>query len=151
MHKVGHAGESLAHVVKDDLHANLSRFKLGLAVLNNRLAVLVKNGNYVKHLELVVVCVLNIADVILDIIVILLDVCLERFKVVFNGGAHRAHHRSERIVNVDLVCITVVLFVGCISHSREHSGHILSCFLNSQRIGGECILLHLRNKGVDTG
>ena len=63
-------------------------------------------------------------------------------KVVLLCCRHSRHHRSERVVNVDLSGITVVLRIRNASHSREHSRHILRVLLNGQWIGGKGILLN---------
>ena len=131
-HKLAHAREGTAHVGEEGLHAHLHS-ALG-----------------VVDLEVVVVCILNIADVVLQLICVLLEILLERLEVVLYGGGHSAHHSTERVVDVDHTGITVIFGAGYAGHSREHRRQILRVLLKGEGISREGVLLHLRDEGVDT-
>ena len=133
LQKLAHTGESIAKVSENGLHTDLDLTVLG------------------KHLEIVIVCKLYIGNEVLDIVIVGVKILLERRKVVLNGRGHSAHHRTERIVNVDHSRILVILRAGYAGHCRKHSGHILNVKLKGKRIGGKSVLLNLRNEGVDTG
>ena len=98
-----------------------------------------------------VVCVLDAADVVMDLVVGVFEVFLECRQVVrLTGRAadHGVEHTVHDGVGVDLVEIVRLLAVVlCARHGREHPGHIHGVCLDRQRVGGERLLLH----GVDVG
>ena len=87
----------------------------------------------------------------MDLVVGVFEVFLECRQVVrLTGRAadHGVEHAVHDGVGVDLVEIMCVLFVVLRArHGREHPGHIHGVCLDRQRVGGECLLLH----GVDVG
>ena len=98
-----------------------------------------------------VVCVLDAADVVVDLVVGVFEVFLECRQVVrltSRAADHGVEHTVHDGVGVDLVEIMCVLFVVLRArHGREHPGHIHGVCLNRQRVGRERLLLH----GVDVG
>ena len=96
-----------------------------------------------EYLKVKVVGVLNIADRVLELIVIFVDIRLELFKVVADRCRHSRHHSSERVVHVNFVGVKLIgINFRHLGHSRQHGGKVLRLLLNSQRIGGKRILLN---------
>ena len=144
-HQLGHAGERISHVVEDDLHTDLSR-------LGYRGAVLIGGGDHVEDLKLIIVGVLNIADVGSQLVLVRLDVGLEGFQIVLYGGGECADHSSHGIVHVDHSAVpTVFLAVrACLGHGGQEGGGVLGLFLNGQGVGRQGVLLHQGYVCVDT-
>ena len=128
-----HAREHVAHVVED------------LGGADARCAV----GGV--DLQIKVVGVFDVADRVLDLVVMLLQILLEGNEVVLDSGSHRRHHRAERVVYVDLVGVRIFdIVLGNLHHSREHRGVVGGRSLKGQRIGREGVLLHRINVSLNT-
>ena len=142
--KLTHSREAVAHILKHRAKTELCNSVIILAVI-----VLV--GNYIIHLKIKVIGVLNIVYVGSESIVIALDMRLELFKIVCLSRQHGSDHFAHRIVNVDLVGVlrsAVVLING--GHCTHHSVYIARFLHNRKRVGRKSILLHLIDVELNT-
>ena len=99
-HEFRHAREGAAHMVKHHVHADLTCFKQGFAVL--------VNSDHVEDLQIEIVGILNVVDKTVDLVGVFLNVFFKGFKVVADRGAHCRHHRAERVIYVNFSGVLVV-------------------------------------------